>query len=351
VPDYFALIWYSVGATAVICAIISAAVLIFVVPKLIELERSSFAKLLDRYRSAGRWDRIQLWVGRFFWLILGVAGVGALAVSFAAMCAAALHAAINFVARARVAEFASLVQDELSAGTLALRWASVSTFVTWLWMARGQIRRIPRGEQVGGVDSDDSRDSAALRAAWKEKADNERTWFPTDNAARMAMRQVAFYMPPANIFLYHTLHLGLISLAVTFTWVLLAATPDAFELKPLAWLSLFASHDVGLVFGYIYLLKGRVLGSHRVRIYASATGLAILTLLAARQYMLSPGLNVGLVLAGLAVLTALLVVGIAIFEWGSVKAQSAEKKWGWTPTVVLDQVLPRLFRTPTWRLR
>jgi hypothetical protein len=93
------------------------------------------------------------------------------------------------------------------------------------------------------------------------------------------------------------------------------------ELKFLAWLALFASHDVGVVFGYVYLLKGRILGFHRARIYSSIGCMAILMTYMGWKQLFPVGLNAGLLLSFMAALAVLLAFGTWLFELGSAHAQ------------------------------
>jgi hypothetical protein len=263
-----------------------------------------------------------LWIGRLISFGFGILGIGALAVCFGSMWLSALHAVINFVPRALHAGFIALVQEELSEGTLALRIASVAVLATWLWTGYAFWKRRPGERQLGqDMVSDPLRRAETIRDVWRQNAETEKTYFSSDNAARAALNGVPFHLPPANIFFFHTLHLGFIALSVMFCWILVASKLQVPELKVLAWLALFASHDVGVVFGYVYLLKGRLLGFHRARIYVSIVVLSALMVSAAWRLLFSFGLQIGLVLSLIAGLAVLLSVGIWLFELASAHAQ------------------------------
>lgn len=321
-PDYLAYGWYSIGATVLICLGASTFCLLKIVPRLAKLEQRLFQGRVEKIERRTLLITGLLWIGRLIGVVFVVLGIGAFAVCFGSMWLSALHAVINFMPRAHYAGFVALVEQELSEGTLALRIASVTVLATWLWTGYGFWKRMPKKDQLGTDDEiDPLKRSGILRDIWRRNAEAEETFFSSDNAARAALRGVSFQLPPANIFFYHTLHLGFIALSVMFCWILVATRLQVPEFQLLAWLALFASHDVGLIFGYVYLLKGRLLGFHRARIYASIIVLSALMVTAVWRLDLPLGPNPSLALAMIAGLATLQLAGIFIFEWASVRAQ------------------------------
>ncbi len=312
-PNYLSLVWYSIGLTLVLCVAMSAFVIVNFAP--LQVMTSEVARVRAIFQNAHFVTRWVAWLGFTVQLSLTILGICALAVSFAGMCAAAIHAILNFLARASHAELIPLINDELASGALPLRLASIAVVWTWMWMLRAHFQRMPKPYELDDYHGDSQHYLGKLLEIWEFKHNNQRTLFASDNIARRELKELSFRMPPATIFFYHTLHLGLISLAVAYTWILLAEGPRNFGLKGLAWLSLFAAHDVGLVFGYVYLLKGRMLGFHRLRIYSSASALSILMLVIAYQYLRPLQLNFGLALVALSLLATLLLIGIIIFEF------------------------------------
>jgi hypothetical protein len=321
-PDYLAWGWYSLNATILICLGVSTFCLLKVVPGLAKLEQRMFEARLGKIQKPTLLITGVLWTGRLIGFVFSILGIGAFAVCFGSMWLSALHALINFIPRAQYLGFAALVQQELSEGTLALRIASVTVLSTWLWTGYGFWKRKPKNSQTGlDLAADPLQRAKVLQEVWRHNAEAEKTFFVSDNAARSALKGVPFQLPPANIFFYHTLHLGLIALSVMFCWILVGTNQQIPELKLLSWLALFASHDVGLVFGYVYLLKGRLLGFHRTRIYASIIGLSALMSIAAWRVFFPIGLNSSLALSLIAAIATLLSVGIWLFEWASERFQ------------------------------
>jgi hypothetical protein len=177
-----------------------------------------FNDRLARFPSP-TWPAIGLlWMSRLITWIFGVLAIGAFAVCFGSMWLSALHSLINFIPRAIHTGLAALVHDELSDGTLALRIASVTTLGTWLWNGYGLWKWAPKKAQLNeSVESDLAQHDGHINRIWSKNAESARTFFSSDNAARSDLKGVPFHLPPANIFFFHTLHLGFIALAVMFS--------------------------------------------------------------------------------------------------------------------------------------
>jgi len=314
-PDYLSLIWYSIAITAVLCVAMSVYVIVYFVPNELKDSAAEVVRIRATLQGARFYTKLVAWFGFTISKALVILGICALAVSFAGICAAAIHSILNFLARAVYAGLSTLIQEELRSGTLPLRLAGVSVLMAWLWMIRAHFKRMPKAYQLADYTGGDQDNFDRIMKLWEINYNNQRTLFETDNCTRHELKKLPFRMPPATIFFYHALHIGLISLAIAFTWILLAEESKDFGLKGLAWLSLFAAHDVGLIFGYVYLMKGRMLALHRLRIYGSAIGLSALMLIVSQQYILPLHINFGLALGLLSILATLLLIGIAIFEF------------------------------------
>jgi hypothetical protein len=246
-------------------------------------------------------------------LVVGTLGLCAIAVAFAAMCLSSSHSVVNLIYRTQHLAIADLIKDELTSGAFALRWTSVSIIVTWVVNLRMMTQILPRRSELEHFQAGPERLAAAIRISEVRNADRE-NFFREDNKAKHLLSGLPHRLSPTGVFVFQMLHLGFLCLATCFCWILVADGVHGSTPSILNWALAFASHDVGIVFGYVYLLRGRMLGFHRLRIYASALAISALMIQLAWMHAVSLGQILGPFTLALSVLSAALLIGIYWFE-------------------------------------
>jgi hypothetical protein len=152
--------------------------------------------------------------------------------------------------------------------------------------------------------------------------------FKADVEARKAVSEVGYHFHPENIFYYHTLTVGFLCWAFAYCWIALGQERNSDIETTLNWSVSFAAHDAGLVFGYIYYLKGRVLGFHKLRMGALRVLVSGLMLVSSFPVIASLTSNpvvalnatpsLDLIATAQAVVAVAMLVGLSVFERQSV---------------------------------
>jgi hypothetical protein len=220
---------------------------------------------LDEARGLGIGPRFKL----YLLLAFGYASMAAFALSCVALLFTAVHSVVNFLMRVNGIGIEQTISLELRESTLPLRISSV-TLLGAIMFAAYRIEGLRRKARAATEREPSPQET--IDGITRE-ADREETFFASDNRLRAQLASLPHAEPTAGVFVNHMLHLGFISLAVLFCWVFLGLYTRSAMLAGLSWLTLFSAHDAGLVFGYYYLLKGRLLGWHwlrRLALYLSA---------------------------------------------------------------------------------
>lgn len=251
----------------------------------------------DRLKSQSLLDRMTARVmSRIFPLIALLAIISSVTMAGAIMFAS-LYSCINLVSNMAVHGFREVARFDLSSGALALRVTSVILVYSWFSVSFGNTWRL----------GPPSRDAVHRNSRLRTETDRDIATYhstsemaPTDNLIKEDLRKIQFAVLPRDLESFHFVLLGFYSIAIGFAWLLYSnfglshlsfKSPGDFGLPSfslergaISWLILFGVHDAGLVFGYLYFTKGRIVGTHALRIVGVAIAI-VATMIWVVHYM------------------------------------------------------------------
>lgn len=272
--------------SATVCVAFSLIALLWLVPRLAEMtpilyhkEASSEKKII-----AGK---SQVSFKRTLHLILvtlryGWRGLFLIAIAFEMLVFTAAQSFVNFIVHAHAVGYQSAFGEEISNGVLGVRLSSLIMLGAWFWSYHQFRRSDLNDDDRSTIEAPDLKADKIEDLEEKiriKKMDNLTHLFKADNELKQGLTSLPHGILPRHVLQSHVLHVGFLASALLFSTVSIDTSSDETLQALLNWIISFATHDVGLAFSYAYMLKGRLLALHRVRVHLAYLVIVVLMIL------------------------------------------------------------------------